>query len=72
MNNRQDIVDHLILQGCEILSDSSPKHTIYINIIDRSLKSALLKENELSDKYVINVCRCLGVSVPVLIGIRNP
>ena len=71
MNEREDIVEHIISNGCEILSDRSPKHSIYVNTGDKSLKSALLKNNQLTDKYVINVCKCLGISIPVLIDIRN-
>lgn len=71
-NNRNDVVTHIEQNGCEIISDKNPKHSVYVNTVDRSLKSALLKKEYLSDKYVINVCRCLNISAPVVVQIRNP
>ncbi|PWK00679.1 hypothetical protein BC749_102244 [Flavobacterium araucananum] len=72
MNDRIDIVDHLINHNCKIISDRSEKHSVFVNTLDISLKSALLKQDQLSDKYVINVCKCLCIPVPVMVDIRNP
>jgi hypothetical protein len=68
---REEIVNHILDSGCEVLTENNKKHTIYVNMVDRSLKSALVRNEYLSDKYVINVCKCLGISIPVLIEIRN-
>jgi hypothetical protein len=72
MNEYDEIVEHLLNNGCEILSDRSAKHSVWMNTMDTSLKSALYKQQVLTDKYVKNVCRCLGIPNPVLIDIRTP
>jgi hypothetical protein len=71
MTDREEFIDHLTQNNCEIMSDKSAKHSVYVNTIDKSLRSAVLKQSQLSDKYIINVCKCLGISPPVLIQIRN-
>lgn len=72
MNEIGDIEQHLIDNNCELISNRSSKHSLWVNKGDRSLKSALLKESNLSDKYVKNVCKCLGIPSPILCDIRQP
>lgn len=68
---REDFIKYLHSNLCEIFSDGSRKHSIYVNTMNKSLRSAVLKNERLSERYISNVCRCLGISIPVEIQIKG-